>query len=171
MENNFNQYLIEQLANKKADLKEEDLESLRYNYYKLQHEKCDLKVGDKVKLKRKWFDGENNNHISFHNQYIKEVGKITQIMEKTDCSYRLDLGFFAPYFVLEKVEEEYIPLDYSDDLVGKVVVSKDANIKRLIVSQNESTVFTGGSSWDYSYQTLMDGFTFQDGTACHKLKQ
>lgn len=171
MENNFNQYLINYLKTKNSDFNKLELEELKNLYFKEGHINCDLKVGDKVKFTKDWFCGENGTSVIFHDNFRHFIGDTTTILSKSSTGYLLDFNFYVPYFVLEKVKEEFVPLDYNDELVGKVVVSKTSKNKRLIVFQSENTVFTGGNNLSVSYQTLMDGFTFQDGTACHKLKQ
>lgn len=141
MENNFNQYLIEQLSNKKEVCDVKQFKELQKEYYKICHDNCNLKVGDKVKLTRVWTVEEYCTPILFYPQFLEYVGNTFEIKEKWNLSYELNNGIDVPYFVLEKVEEDSVPLDYNDDLVGKIVVSKDSNIKKLIVAQNENGFF------------------------------
>ena len=72
-----------------------------------------------------------------------------------------------------KPEPKRVPFDYSDILVGKCVVEKGRNTRRMIVSQNSCSVLLsenalgGGVEW-YYYDKLMEYFTFLDGTPCSK---
>ena len=171
MENKFNQFIIKHLQNKEYDITKEELQELLILYFKSQHKECSLKEGDTVKIVREWVSGENGTTTSFNNNIKAFIGKTTTIISKTPTSYFLDCDYYFPYFVLEKVEEKYIPLDYNDDLVGKVIKHKDSEVKRMVVTQNIEGVFMGTSNWTVFYQNLKDNYTFADGTACHKLKQ
>ena len=171
MTNKFNQYLIEQLTNKETDCNVTQFKKLQGEYYKECHNNCDLKVGDKVKLTRLWTIDEYCSPMLWNPEFSKYIGSTFEIREKCSLSYKLSTTIHVPYFVLEKVEEEFVPLDYNDNLICKVVVGKDLKTNYLIVCQDKDGVFTGQNTWRVSYETLMDYYTFQDGLPCHKLKQ
>lgn len=171
MENNLNQYLVEQLANKEMDCNVTQFKKLQKEYYKQCHETCNLKVGDKVKITRSWTIGEYCTPLLWNPEFFEYIGNIFEIKEKHNFTYILNNGFHFPYFVLEKVEEEFVPLDYNDDLVGTIVVSNPGKNRHLIITQIEKGCFVGSSNCLFTYQDLMSYFTFQDGLPCHKLKQ
>ena len=72
-----------------------------------------------------------------------------------------------------KPEPKRVPLDYNDMLVGKCVIEKGRNTRRMIVSQANDSVLLSenvlgeGTEWHY-YDNLMKYFTFADGTPCSK---
>ena len=171
MENNFNQYLIEQLIDNEIDCSVAQFKKSQEEYYKICHNNCDLEAGNEVKVTRSWTVNECYTPILCIPEVSYYIGKTLKIKEKCNFGYKLDSGIHVPYFVLEKVKEEFIPLDYNDDLVGKVVKHKNANYKQLIIGQNKDTIFISTNYNEVYYRDLMLDYTFQDGLPCHKLKQ
>lgn len=87
------------------------------------HKKSGLKVGDKVKVLRKAENHENG----WHNYWVEEMDSYVEksfeiiedndsmgfaLKEKNECSY-----FYFPYFVLEKIKEEWA-VKYKGKLSG-----------------------------------------------------
>jgi hypothetical protein len=85
----------------------------------------------------------------------------------------LDIWDFVTYDYRIKPEPKRVPLDYNDMLVGKCVIEKGRNTRRMIVSQANDSVLLSenvlgeGTEWHY-YDNLMKYFTFADGTPCSK---
>ena len=144
--------------------------------YLENHNKFELKIGDKVKVLRIAETKENGWWTSWNNLAMdKYVGQI--------LTYQQDLGgigfrcksqdgecYNYPYFVLEKVVEEYVPFDFTDDLLGKHVISKDKTCKGVIHYQMKYGIVIY-SNVEMPYENLLDKYTFIDGTKCGKLKQ
>ena len=119
---------------------------------------------------------------------IKEMIKILQAFENGEEIECLSMNKLIPnwrnfdslnfnftsYTYRIKPKQEYIPFDYNDDLVGKVVRSNKPNKvvnhpKLLIIKQCYENVLVG----DYlfiSYQELLESYIFLDGSKCGKLK-
>ena len=81
-------------------------------------------------------------------------------------------NFYGDNFRI-KPEPKRVPLGYTDMLVGKCVVEKGRYERRLIISQDNSSVLLSesalniGNQW-YYYDKLMEYFNFSDGTPCSK---
>lgn len=136
--------------------------------------KCNLKLGDKVKVIRAFQRGEQGCNITFNPNMKKFIGKTFTIEEVgySAGSFKLKNGveyYYFPYFVLEKVKEEYVPFSFEDDLLGKKVVSKSDKHKYIIVEQTAYGVRLGECFWEY--HNLLKSFVFEDGLVCGKLKQ
>jgi hypothetical protein len=68
-------------------------------------------------------------------------------------------------------EPEYEDFDCNDNLLGRVVISKDNyKIKRLITEQSETRVYVGCGCF-YTYKELGLYWQFEDGSPCRKIKQ
>ncbi len=80
--------------------------------YLMGHKKCEIKIGDKVRIKRKAKDfesGWDNSWIKDMNPAVGEIGIV--IVDWNKAGFELDFpkkadigGFSFPYFVLEKVK-------------------------------------------------------------------
>lgn len=141
------------------------------NYLEL-HEKCELKVGDKVRITRNWDREETGGRL---NAPINITNKIGVIKDKDHNSYEIlldeeSVSWFYPYFVLEKVVEEWIPFTFEDDLVGRKVKLKNSDYIVLIVAQTGQDVNVIGDGW-IVFQELLDNYIFLDGSPCGKLKE
>ena len=61
------------------------------------------------------------------------------------------------------------PLDYSDDLCGKVVISKENGTKRLVTGQRNNDLSLGYVSYFvFDYEYLYKNYVFADGSPCAK---
>ena len=142
--------------------------------YLENHNKSGIVVGDKVKLLRSAQGNENGWNCSWNKFAMdKYVGQILTISEDRDVkgfkAKSEDGDFYMyPFFVLEKVIEEYIPFDFNDDLIGKSVIHRDAKLKGIIFMQEINTVQVSDKT--YSYNQLKQFYRFLDGSLCGKLK-
>ena len=62
---------------------------------------------------------------------------------------------------------EYVPFDFEDDLVGKIILYGGS--KYMIIYQSEYSVFVYQKS--LNYRELLEKGKFLDGSPCGKLKQ
>ena len=142
----------------------------------------DIKLGDKVRILRKFNDFENGCDVGMNkdgkmDSLVGTVGKVSAIDDESievdsegDC-------WFWPYFVLEKVEDEYVPFDLSDSkdrdfLRGKWVKTKQPESE----SQISSFKYTDGYGWrahipNVGHRTgedILEELTFLDGSVIGK---
>ena len=88
--------------------------------------------------------------------------------------------YCAQYNILEEIindeydlrikpKAEIIPFDYSDDLVGMVVIAKydEMPSKKMVVFQHESGVGFYNDEF-ILYSELLENYTFLDGSPCGK---
>lgn len=141
------------------------------NYLEL-HEKCELKVGDRVRVIKLWTKKETDDCLGA-NVSDDVVNKAGVIMAKDNNSYKVRLegintNWFYPYFVLEKVVEEWTPFTFEDDLVGRTVIHKKEGSKYLIIIQDKTLVEVSYNT--VKYDDLLKHYTFLDGSPCGKLK-
>lgn len=70
-----------------------------------------------------------------------------------------------------KPEPEYVPFNYNDCIlfVGKVVINKINKQTRIIISYDSQSVYCGNNT-KISFDDLLNGCTFTDGSRCGKLK-
>ena len=142
--------------------------------YLENHNKSGFVVGDMVKLLKIAKSGENgwvyNWNKSAMDKYVEEVLTIFEDRGTMGfrCKSKDGLCYVYPYFVLEKVVEEYVPFDFNDDLIGKVVIHRDAKLKGIIFMQEIDMVQVSDKT--YSYSQLKQFYTFLDGSPCGKLK-
>lgn len=131
------------------------------------HEKCELKVGDRVKI------SETILSLRFNEKLKSTISKIGEIVNKDSNSYRVkidnDNDWFYPYFVLEKYVEEWIPFTFEDDLLGKRFTDKESSIKYLLTSQTKTGI--GTDDYYICYEDFLKNWIFLDGSPCGKLKQ
>lgn len=86
--------------------------------YSVMAKNCGIKVGDTVKVLRRFENEENGcnpHHVLNMDRYVGEEGVVTEVDEDY-WSYRVDFktdDFYYPFFVLEKVKdaEESIIID------------------------------------------------------------
>lgn len=94
--------------------------------YKIMSKNCGIKVGDTVKVLRRFKDEENGcnpYHTREMEGYIGKEGIITDV-EKDYWTYRVDFdtdNFYYPFFVLEKIKDGVEPIE----LDGYTVIFKD----------------------------------------------
>jgi len=65
-------------------------------------------------------------------------------------------------------EPKYIPFDYSDDLLGMKIVSKDNTVKQIITNAYKKSVYCG--DYEMDYQDLFDDYIQLNGKPCGKSK-
>jgi len=182
-ENHFEEYLIIDncyidLFNNRGSSSQRKLLD-RYNIrlpmtkkgrYRIEHEKCEIKVGDKVIVTRKFEDEENGFPYVFLSYMHDFVNSICEVVVKNSVSYTLEFNderFVFPYFVLEKYEEEYVPYTFEDNLVGMTLIYN--KIRYLILRQDEEGVKM--LLLIRSYEDLLCDCTHLDGTPFGKLKK
>lgn len=146
-------------------------------------EENDLNKGDRVRIIRK-ADSKEDGWGSYWNSDMDEaVGKVGTVCYILPCFSGIevdvpDVGiFFYPYFVLKKVEPEYVPYDFDDlacraSLLGKVVKSKKDELvgPALIIgfSQFDGGIWLAnvGGIEAVNRVTLLHEWMFLDGTPC-----
>ena len=133
--------------------------------------KCGLSIGDTVKVTRTSEKYENGWSEFWNDSMNSSVGKtfIIKNFDNDNNGFRLENNYWYPYFVLEKVVEEWIPFTFEDDLLGMKVISKDKKHKSVIMYQDKYDVYP--SNVRSNYKNLFNYYTFLDGTPCGKLKQ
>lgn len=169
-------YLVKDGSNSQKKLVTDlgvDLDKSLQELYLEGQANCGLKIGDSVRVTRIAEDKENGWTTCWCKEMSSSVGKSFKIeiideSTKTD-GFRLDNDFWYPYFILEKVVDEYIHFTFEDDLLGKQVIAKDKSCKGIITYQGQNDMLVGEFTKTYKY--LFDEYTFLDGTPCGKLKQ
>jgi hypothetical protein len=137
-----------------------------YKTYLEEHNKCELKIGDKVLISDDYF------WIGWTQKGDEYVGKEGLIIDKTDINYLVTIKesgdtYYFRYLALSKIENKYIPFDFTDDLLGLKVIHKGTKHKGIITYQQDNNVSISVTKW--TYQDLYDKFTFLDGSPCGKL--
>ena len=137
------------------------------------HQQSEFNTGDKVRITRMWDDTETDGELTCYGsgETLNKTGVIKDKDDDSYCVFFEDMAnfWYFPYFVLEKVVEEYIPFTFEDDLVGKIVVRKTKKVKFLILGQTDNSVFVG-IDW-LSTHILLEDFMFLDGSPCGRVKQ
>jgi len=141
--------------------------------YLENHNTSGFKIGDVVKITRTAEYEENgwqSSWVDTMNNYVGQTLTITR-----DCGtsgFRCENeanndDFDYPYFVLEKVVQEYIPFDFSDAkfLIGKIVEAKSRD--SIIVISTITKNYVNSKN----YVSLFNNYLFLDGSICGKLKQ
>jgi hypothetical protein len=78
------------------------------NHYTVAQNKCGLRVGDKVLVKRKARSlerGWGNCWLKSMDKFVGNIHKITSIVGSGGICLSGTWGYLFPYFVLEKVEK------------------------------------------------------------------
>ncbi len=135
------------------------------------HEKCELKVGDRVRILRGWKE-DGFTIVQFCSDLEYTVGKVGEITIKDHNSYCVqfeDDYWYYPYFVLEKYVEEWIPFTFEDDLLGNFIIDKDRTEKSMILRQTKTGVATDDTF--ITYRDLLEDFMYLDTGSCGKLKK
>jgi hypothetical protein len=70
---------------------------------------------------------------------------------------------FNKYIYRIKPQSEYVPFDYTEELVGTNVTMKNRHMRTMIIHQNEEGV-TLGNGHKCSYKDLLEMFTFSDSS-------
>lgn len=141
----------------------------------------DIGVGDKVRILRKFEPYEDGcsaqmNREGRMNRLIGTVGKICLITDGaiSVMSEGFDYPWLWPYFVLEKVDEEYIPFDLSlqedrDALRDRWVRSRCTGIEARVIGIAAVEVILGDRG--YTAEELLEDFTFLDGSPVGKKEE
>jgi len=139
-----------------------------FDKYIIKHNECELKEGDNVRVMRKFHYGENGVNFSHLHSMNDYIGEICEIRTKGTNGYNLkynDDYYTFPYFVLEKVEYEYVPYTFEDNLIGMTVIHN--KVRYLILSQSNFGVHM--LSLDRTYEELLKDCKHTDGTPFGKL--
>jgi hypothetical protein len=72
-----------------------------------------------------------------------------------------------PEIVNKPIEDTYVPFTFEDNLLGKTVICKTAEMKGIITHQDIEKVLIG--DYTESYKVLFQDYTFADGKVCGKL--
>lgn len=143
----------------------------------------DVKKGDKVRVTRKADSYEDGWDNSWTQDMDKAVGNVYTVADIHEDDIVLGgAGYFGyPYFVLEKVEPEYVPYDFDNlacraSLLGKVVKSKKDELvgPALIIgfSQLDGGIWLAnvGGIEAVNKVGLLHEWAFLDGTPCGKFE-
>ena len=141
-----------------------------------------IKVGDKVRIVRKADPDEDGWNNSWNTAMDDSVGKIGVVtgFEKSfqDRGIRVSLlkgvTWLYPYFVLEKIEPQYVPYDLSMEgdrarLRGAWVRKKGEVMESQVTSVGAALVSFDVGMFDT--KTMLDNYEFLDGTPCGKLAE
>ena len=85
-------------------------------------------------------------------------------------------SFHKEYTYRLTPEPEYVPFDYTDDLLGMKIVSKNLEFRTTISSQSKKGIYFQNDDNSYPYDTLLRAFTQFEGIdkpndkPCGKLK-
>lgn len=142
-----------------------------------------IKKGDKVRIIRKANSNEDGWGSRWNPDMDEAVGKIGTVSHISDnfreCGIEVDVSdvgeFLYPYFILEKVEQKYIPFDLSLEedrakLRGAwVKANKDLDKEQNVCGVCSEYVYLSCQTQGYTAEGFLEGFTFLDGTPCGKL--
>lgn len=143
----------------------------------------DLKVGDLVRVTREAEDYEDGWKVIWAIAMSNLVGSVLKVKKiDEECGIVLSTenkDWFFPYFVLEKVEQKYVPFDFSDlacreFLLGKAVKHKEGQVGPALIigfSQFEGGMWMANAGGVEAVNTvaLLHDWVFLDGTPCGKL--
>lgn len=107
-------------------------------------------------------------------KWAKEIkafteGKTIQILERDDCWCDTEIPCFVVDFKYRiKPESKLVPFDFTDaeKLIGKVVKVKNMSTMFLVTAVFNNLCNLSG--FEYTYEKLLSGFTFLDGSPCGK---
>jgi hypothetical protein len=117
---------------------------------------------------------------------IKEIIAVLQAFEngeEIEWSYKQSKDWyilgstpmwsFGAYNYRIKPKQKYIPFDYNDDLVGKVIKSnksdKVVNHPKLMIVRQENLQIKVEDYYPITYKDLLENYIFLDGSKCGKL--
>ena len=143
----------------------------------------DVKKGDKVRIARKANSLEDGWQSLWNPDMDEAVGKVGTVSHISanfrECGievYVLDVGeFLYPYFVLEKVEQKYVPFDLSNEedrakLRGAWVKAKnDSDKHQNVCGVCSQYVYLSCQTEGCTPEDFLERFVFIDGTPCGKL--
>lgn len=141
-----------------------------------------IKLGDRVRVTRK----ADTNEDIWPNEWTTDMDKTAGKTLYVDATSRGDgiqlrdgKGFSRvyPYFVLEKVEPEYVPFDLSNEedrakLRGAWVREKGGERELAVTAiyLDERPPFVELNDNGFTAEELFEDFDFLDGTPCGKLE-
>ncbi len=150
-----------------------DPEGYRIQPSYLEHHKaCGLKVGDLVKVLRKAEDLEQGWNAVWSPSMNSSVGTILTIK---GCGggdgFRLNNGYYYPYFVLEKVEPKYRPFANAEEFKPHrdkwiKYTKNEKNHYCRVDAFNDKDWFLSGNEEHHSYTKMLSDYTFEDGSPC-----
>lgn len=169
---------LELLKTKGTEEQQEAVKKLKITFSKSYlelHNESGLKVGDKVKVVRKATNREQGWDNSWTTDMDVCVGNYYEINydgEHTGFALNCIGNFNFPYFVLEKVEEKYVPytLEDAEKLIGKSIKSKDGSVFCSIVYISENEVYRG-DRFRINFLELLNNWTELDGSPLGKLTE
>lgn len=140
-----------------------------------------IKVGDKVRVVRKAESLDDGWQTVWNPDMDEAVGKVGTVSHIPanfrGCGIEVDVPdvgeFMYPYFVLEKVELEYVPFDLRKEedrakLRGAWVREKGQAVEYQVIAVGATLVFVDGNS--FNTKAMLDSYEFLDGTPCGKLE-
>lgn len=115
---------------------------------------------------------KQNNIDMTHEQMIEVIqahkeGKIILFKDKNANSWNETNKPFWDFHDFDysiKPEDKYIPFTFDTNLVGKTIVNKNSKNRFLIYKQAGDGVYISNGLYTYDY--LLDNFTFLDNTPC-----
>ena len=132
-------------------------------------EEVRLKVGDKVRITRKWKRGEREFDYTCPLFEVGKTFKVNLISEHYlvlchETERRFSNVGAVPYFVLEKVTETHRPFANAEEFEPHENRTLYFNEHRFkVVFYDNEYVELGGDSRKYTYKELFDiGYTFND---------
>lgn len=142
-----------------------------------------IKKGDKVRVVRQAYDNEDGWDNFWAEDMDEAVGKVGTFSGipavPRESGIDVDVpdvgGFRYPYFVLEKVEQKYVPFDLSKEedkarLRGAWIKLKEHSnevmVKAIYPFFNNVSIDNEEVSTDF----LLENYKFLDGTPCGKLE-
>lgn len=146
-------------------------------------ENC-IKKGDKVRIIRKAESREDGWQTLWNPDMDETVGKVGTVSHISanfrECGIDVDVPdvgeFLYPYFVLEKVEQKYVPFNLSKEedrakLRGAWIrIKGQPQFEDLISAMDSCHVFIGSLPEGISPSDLFTSYEFADGTLCGKLE-
>ncbi len=155
-------------------------------------EENNLKVGDYVKVTRRAENHADGLDDYWYDLMRDSVGKILKIKEISNF-IMLDNGINYPYFVLEKIESpkpKYVPFESKEEFVRRYTEVKEGadfdtfedNLFQCgmwlrskvngglfqVVGFLNDAVYLNIRAFDTNYQSMLDEYTFLDGSPCGK---
>lgn len=141
----------------------------------------DLEVGDLVRVTREAEDNEGGWDCYWAPRMTALVGsvlKVKKIDEESGIVIPTENGdLFFPYFVLEKVEQKYVPFDLSNEedrarLRGAWVRYKESEREHAVTAifLDERPPFVELNDHGFTAEEFFEYFEFLDGTPCGKLE-
>lgn len=140
----------------------------------------DIKKGDKVRVIRKADHNEDGWGSLWNPEMDEAVGKVGRVCSISrifrECGIEVnvpDVGpYLYPYFVLEKVEQKYVPFNFNDKedrakLRGAWIRNVESGLEYQVICIGSALVFVHNG--DFNAGSLLDQFVFLDGTPCGKL--